>query len=76
VKANIEVADRKEADAIRSALEDPVTRALVVTIGALKQLPTRRARERVLNFVMERLAEEDEAGAKMPELSPMPTRVT
>jgi len=51
MKANIEVKDRREAEYIRSGLDDPVTRAQVVVLGALRSLPSDRARKRVLQFV-------------------------
>jgi hypothetical protein len=51
MKANIEVDNRKEADAIRTGLEDPATRAFVIVMGALSTLPSDRARKRVLEFV-------------------------
>jgi hypothetical protein len=57
VKASIEVKDRKEADAIRTALDDPVVRAQVVIVGTLKALPSDRARARVLAFVQDSLDE-------------------
>lgn len=62
MKASIAVKDRKEADAIRSALEDPVVRAQVVVVGTLLQLPSVRARQRVLTFVSDSLAEAAEGG--------------
>lgn len=58
MKASIEVKDRKEADAIRTALEDPVIRTSVVICGLL--LPfSERARKRVLTFVMDKLDEDE-----------------
>jgi hypothetical protein len=60
MKANIEVANRKEADALRAGLEDPAVRAFVLIIGVLKALPTDRARQRVLQYVTDRLDEENE----------------
>jgi hypothetical protein len=59
VKATIEVADRKEADAIRAGLEDPTVRACVVVMGALATLPI-RARMRVLEFVRDHFDERTE----------------
>jgi hypothetical protein len=53
MKATIEVKDRKEADYIRAALDDPVMRAQVVILGALTKLPSDRARKRVLQYVMD-----------------------
>jgi hypothetical protein len=58
MKALIEVKDRKEADAIRTGLEDPSVRAFVVVTGVLKMLPSDRARRRVLQFVIDKLDEE------------------
>lgn len=55
MKANIDVTNRKEADAIRAGLEDPEVRAMVIIAGLLKQLPDDRTRQRVLNFVMDKL---------------------
>jgi hypothetical protein len=53
MKANIEVKDRKEAEAIRAGLDDPATRAFVVVMGALSTLPSDRARKRVMLFVQD-----------------------
>jgi hypothetical protein len=58
MKASIIVKDRKEADAIRAGLEDPAVRAHVVILGTLKQLPSDRARARVLAFVRDSLDEQ------------------
>jgi hypothetical protein len=67
MKATIEVKDRKEADAIRTALEDPVVRAQVVVVGTLKAL-TPKAQARVLLFAKDTFEESwdaaDKAGAK------------
>lgn len=60
MKATIEVKNRDEATAIRAGLADPVTRAFVLVIGTLQQLPSDRARQRVLTFVKDTLAEEQE----------------
>jgi hypothetical protein len=63
MKATIEVKDRKEADLIKTALDDPATRAFVQVVGALLPLSP-RARQRVMNFVTDKLNEEQEtAGA-------------
>jgi hypothetical protein len=58
MKALIEVKDRKEAETIRSGLEDPSVRAFVVITGALRMLPSDRSRRRVLQFVIDKLDEE------------------
>lgn len=59
MKATIEVKDRKEADLIKAALDDPKARAFVLIVGALLPL-SQRARARILNFVTDQLAEEEE----------------
>lgn len=62
MKATIEVRDRKEADAIRAGLEDPMTRAMVTIIGVLLPL-TPRARTRVMSYVTDKLDEDRETAA-------------
>lgn len=59
MKASIQVADRKEAEAIRLGLEDPATRALVVVMGALATLSSPRSRARVLSYVHDLLDEQN-----------------
>lgn len=54
MKATVEVSDRREAEMIRSGLEDPETRAYVIITGALAFL-TPRARLRVMQYVTDRL---------------------
>jgi len=63
MKATIEVTSRREGDQIRAGLEDASVRAFVEVMGTLSQLPSHRARQRVLTFVSDKLAEEQEAGA-------------
>lgn len=58
MKTTIDVADRQEAEQVRRALADPQVRAFVKVMGSLLALPTDRARERVLRFVGDKLAEE------------------
>jgi hypothetical protein len=58
MKANIEVKDRREADAIRSGLEDPFLRALVIVTGVLNELSSDRTRKRVLEYMRDKLDEE------------------
>jgi hypothetical protein len=60
MKANIEVADRKEADTIRKGLEDPAVRAFVIVMGALAALPSNRARERVMQYVRDYFEERNQ----------------
>lgn len=57
MKTSIEVKDRREGDAIRAGLADPVTRAIVIVTGLLLELPNDRARRRVMEYVTDRLAE-------------------
>jgi hypothetical protein len=60
MKTTIEVKDRKEADLIKIALDDPTTRAFVQVVGALLPL-TPRERARVMNFVSDKVDEDREA---------------
>jgi hypothetical protein len=57
MKTTIEVKDRKEGDAIRRGLEDPATRAFVVVVGALSELPRDRSRQRVMAFIKDHFDE-------------------
>ena len=57
MKANIDVKDRKEAEAIRSGLEDPRLRTTVVVVGLLRPLSL-RDRRRVMELVSESLEDE------------------
>lgn len=59
MKAAIEVENRHEGDRIKTALSDPTTRAFVNIIGTLSGLSP-AARVRVLRFVEETLAEEEQ----------------
>ena len=59
MKATVEVKDRKEADAIRTGLEDPSIRAFVVITGLLLPMSP-RARQRVLQYVTDKLEEDNE----------------
>lgn len=59
MKATVEVADRKEADAVRAGLEDPAVRAFVVITGLLLPM-TQRQRKRVLQYVTDKLNEDEE----------------
>ena len=58
MKTLITVTTRKEAAAIRAALNLLDVRAFVVTMGTLAQLPSDDARRRVLTFVADTLREE------------------
>jgi len=59
MKTTIDVESRREADLIKTALNDPITRAFVQVMGALLPL-SHRDQIRVLNFVSDKLAEAKE----------------
>lgn len=59
----VEVASRRQAKAIQFAMEDPVFKATAIVVGELRQLDSDRARRRVLAFVTDELAEQNEKGA-------------
>jgi len=59
MKTSIDVVNRQEGEQIRRGLADPQVRAFVKVMGTLLALPSDRARERVLRFVDDKLAEED-----------------
>src|SRR5262245_11057352 len=63
MKATIEVRDRKEAEAIKAGLADPAVRAFAAVMGVLSQLPSDRARARVMHFVTDCLDEQEEINA-------------
>ena len=63
MKTRIEVADRREAELLKAGLQDTQTRAFVKVMGVLSQLPSDRARSRVLRFVADYA---DESGEVMP----------
>lgn len=60
MKIMLDVKDAAEATAIKTAMQDDVTRAFVVIVGTLMQLPTDRARRRVLRFVTDQVEAEVE----------------
>ena len=60
MKTRIEVSDRKEAKLISAGIRDPQTRALVKVMGALAMLPTERAERRMMRYVQDHFAEQDE----------------
>lgn len=64
MKATIMVNNKQEAEAIRGALEDPTMRAFVLVMGALLQLPSDKARRRVLAYVKDRMEEDSEESLK------------
>lgn len=62
MKTTIDVKDRHEATAMKTAMDDPAVKAFVVIVGTLMQLPTDRARKRVMQYVADRIDEESETG--------------
>lgn len=62
MRVSINCLTRQEGAAIKRALEDETARALVVTLGTLLHLPSDRARQRVLEWVADKFAEEKERG--------------
>lgn len=54
---HLEVKDKAEAEHIARALNDPMTRAFVVIVGALLPLGD-RARTRVLSFINDKVHED------------------
>jgi len=57
MKVAIDVKNRDEAHALKTAMADPATRAFALTMGLLLQLPTDRARRRVLDYVRDQFEE-------------------
>jgi len=53
MKAAIDVSSRDEGDAIKRAMHDPATRALVVVLGTLSALPSAESRRRVLDWILD-----------------------
>lgn len=57
MKVAIEVKDRKEAEAVKAAMGDPTTRAMVLVVGYLMPL-SQRARRRVLSWMANKLEDD------------------
>jgi DUF1009 family protein len=57
MKTRIEVKNHKEAVAIKRALDDKETRALVLVIGYILAVEGNRGRQRVLEYVADFLEE-------------------
>jgi hypothetical protein len=64
MKVAIEVKNRDEANALKVAMADPTARAFTLVIGTLLQLPTDKARRRVLGYVRDHLEEDTQPAAK------------
>ena len=60
MKATIQVKSREEAAELDAGLSDPTARAFVKIMGILKALPTDRQRQRVLAFVRDEVAEQQD----------------
>lgn len=63
MKIEIEVKDEAEARALKTALSDPETRALAVTVGLLLPM-TPRARKRTMHYVTDAVDEMRERAAE------------
>jgi hypothetical protein len=60
MKINLDVQSRAEGDAIKIALDDPTTRAIITISGILLELPDVGARRRVLGWFVDQIAPEPE----------------
>jgi hypothetical protein len=69
MKVSIEVTSRAEADALKLAMEDPVTRTIAIMNGQLIALPTDRARRRVLRWMLDSWADDTLAGPREQQMS-------
>jgi hypothetical protein len=64
MKVSIDVTSRAEADALKLAMEDPVTRTITTMSGMLVGLPSDRARRRVLRWMLDSWADDTLAGPR------------
>jgi len=53
IKIRVDVPSKQHAKAIEAGLERPDVRAFVLAVGLFDALPSDRARERVLRFLMD-----------------------
>ncbi len=60
MKIRIDVATRREGDAIRAGLTDPQVRAFVTVMGTLLRLPSDRSRVRLLRWITDKTDEVNE----------------
>ena len=74
VKAKIEVKDKREAEAIQRAMNNESVRAFVIIVGALEELPTDRARQRVLQYVRDLLDEQKQDATPSSSSGTPPTQ--
>ncbi len=63
MKISIDVVTRKEGEEIRFGLANPTVRAFVKVMGALAALPSDRARERLLRYLLDKFDEENEVAS-------------
>ncbi len=66
MKIAIEVENRRQGQAIKTALADREVRAFVLIMGELIPLPSDRARARVLRYVEDHLHEQNELRQAAP----------
>ena len=64
--AEVRAKDTTEADAILTAMNDPLIRAFVVTCGTLALLPDDAARSRVITWLADKVREELTAPVEAP----------
>jgi len=65
MKTPVEVLNRREAAALQRAMADPTVRAFVLIMGALLELPSDRARRRVLEFAIDKSSELEDDGVRL-----------
>jgi hypothetical protein len=68
MKVSIEVTSRVEGDALKLAMEDPVTRTITTMTGQLIALPDDRARRRVLRWMLDSWADDTLAGPRETQI--------
>ena len=65
MKTPVEVLNRREAASLQRAMADPTVRAFVLIMGALLELPSDRARRRVLEFAIDKSSELEDDGVRL-----------
>jgi hypothetical protein len=68
MKVTLDVTSRAEGDALKLAMEDPVTRTITTMSGMLVGLPNDRARRRVLRWMLDSWADETLAGPREKQI--------
>jgi hypothetical protein len=68
MKVSIDVTSRSEGDALKLAMEDPITRTITMMSGMLVGLPSDRARRRVLRWMLDSWADDTLAGPREQQI--------